>query len=40
MAKIIQKMKAGNKKYMKATQNDGDISEAIRKDTKENGQHP
>ena len=37
---IIEKLKAGNSKYMSATQNDGDISLAIRKDTTDNGQHP
>lgn len=37
---IIEKMKKGNEAYLNATSNSGDISPAIRKDTKENGQHP
>lgn len=37
---IIEKLKAGNKKYLSAKTNDGDISEAIRIDTTDNGQHP
>lgn len=37
---IIDKLKEGNKKYLEAKTNDGDISAAIRKDTTENGQHP
>ncbi len=37
---IIEKMKAGNERYLGAKTNDGDISPEIRRDTKENGQHP
>ena len=37
---IIDKLKAGNAKYLTAKTNDGDISAEIRKDTKENGQFP
>lgn len=37
---IINKLKEGNEKYLTATQNGGDISPAIRKDTTDNGQHP
>ncbi len=37
---VIARLKEGNKKYLTATANDGDISDAIRKDTTENGQHP
>ncbi|MBO6138347.1 MAG: carbonic anhydrase [Lachnospiraceae bacterium] len=37
---IIEKMKKGNEAYLSAASNSGDISPAIRKDTKENGQHP
>ncbi len=37
---IIQKLKEGNKKYITASVNDGDISEKVRIDTTENGQHP
>lgn len=36
----LQKLKDGNKKYMEASTNPGDISPAIRKDTCDNGQHP
>ncbi len=38
--KIIQKLKEGNKKYVTAATNDGDISVARREDTADNGQHP
>ncbi|MCR5774226.1 MAG: carbonic anhydrase [Lachnospiraceae bacterium] len=38
--KIIQKLRDGNRKYLTAKVNDGDISESIRKDTADNGQHP
>ncbi len=37
---IIDKLKEGNKKYIDAKTNDGDISADIRKDTTVNGQHP
>ncbi|MBQ8956856.1 MAG: carbonic anhydrase [Lachnospiraceae bacterium] len=37
---IIARLKEGNKKYLTAKTNDGDISEAIRVDTTDNGQHP
>lgn len=37
---IIEKLKAGNEKYLTAKMNEGDISEVIRKDTTVNGQHP
>ena len=37
---IIDKLKEGNRKYLAAEQNGGDISPAIRKDTTDNGQHP
>lgn len=37
---IIDKLKAGNTKYLTAKSNDGDVSPEIRKDTKVNGQHP
>lgn len=37
---IIDKLKEGNKKYLDAATNLGDISSAIRKDTTDNGQHP
>lgn len=36
----LEILKKGNEKYVAAKANDGDISEAIRKDTCENGQHP
>ena len=37
---IIDKMKSGNKTYLTAKSNPGDVSPEIRKDTAENGQHP
>ena len=37
---IINKMKAGNKTYLDAKTNPGDVSPAIRQDTATNGQHP
>ncbi len=37
---VIARLKEGNKRYLTATANDGDVSDAIRKDTTENGQHP
>ena len=37
---IIDKLKEGNARYLEAKVNDGDISPAIRLDTKVNGQHP
>ena len=36
----IDKLKKGNEAYLNASANTGNISPAIRKDTKENGQHP
>lgn len=39
-AEALSKLKQGNEKYMKASENPGDISPAIRKETCENGQHP
>lgn len=36
----LEKLKEGNKKYLSATSNPGDISPQIRKDTCENGQSP
>ncbi len=39
-SEIIEKMKAGNQKYVETGMNTGDVSADIRKDTKENGQHP
>lgn len=37
---IVDKLKAGNAKYLTAKGNDGDVSAEIRKDTTVNGQHP
>ena len=37
---IVDKLKAGNTKYLTAKGNDGDVSPEIRKDTTVNGQHP
>ncbi len=37
---VIDFMLEGNELYVKANQNSGNISSEIRKDTKENGQHP
>ncbi len=37
---VIDFMLEGNDLYIKATQNSGNISSDIRRDTKENGQHP
>ena len=37
---IIDKLKAGNAKYLTAKGNEGDVSPEIRKDTTVNGQHP
>lgn len=36
----LAKLKSGNKAYLNASVNTGDISPAIRKDTCDNGQHP
>ena len=38
--KEIQMLKDGNKKYLQAKREIGDISEAVREDTCRNGQHP
>ncbi|MBQ7583859.1 MAG: carbonic anhydrase [Lachnospiraceae bacterium] len=37
---VIARLKEGNKKYLTAMANDGSISDEIRKDTADNGQHP
>ncbi|MCR5746079.1 MAG: carbonic anhydrase [Lachnospiraceae bacterium] len=37
---ILTKLKEGNKKYLAASANDGDISSDVRVDTADNGQHP
>ncbi len=37
---VVDFMLEGNELYIKATQNSGNISSDIRRDTKENGQHP
>lgn len=36
----IERLKEGNRKYLQAKREIGDISQAIREDTCENGQHP
>ena len=38
--KEIQMLKDGNRKYLQAKREIGDISEAVREDTCRNGQHP
>lgn len=37
---ILDKLKKGNETYVAAASNPGDVSDAIRKDTTVNGQHP
>ncbi|MCH5163165.1 MAG: carbonic anhydrase [Clostridiales bacterium] len=39
-ADALERLKAGNKAYLKASKNDGDISPEKRLDTSKNGQHP
>ena len=37
---ILERLKKGNATYMTAASNPGDISDAVRRDTTANGQHP
>ena len=37
---VIARLEEGNKKYLTAMANDGNISDAVRTDTADNGQHP
>ncbi len=37
---ILARLKSGNEKYVSAQKADGDVSQALRKDLMENGQHP